>query len=106
MLYPNFMGCLSACTFEWEAGDLAMLWQMTWEHLRLEGVLAFTDLLVDRRISRKELSQYCRKRTCSVEAAISLIERLLQELVGGGPDCCCFLPDCFHHAAARRSSLS
>ena len=83
MRYPTFIGCLSACTFEWEAGDLAMLWQMTWEHLRLEGVLAFTDLLVDRRISRKELSQYCLRSTCGAEAAISLIERLLQELVGG-----------------------
>src|SRR4029434_3110613 len=120
MLYPTFMGCLSACPFEWDAGDLALLRQMTREQLRQggvlaltdllddrrleqsrqEGVLALTDLLVDRRISRRELSQYCCRRTCGVEAAISLIERLLQELVGGGPDCCCL------HAAHRCPSLS
>ena len=100
MLYHTFMGCLSACTFEWDAGDLALLRQMTREQLRQEGVLALTDLLVDRRISRRELSQYCCRRTCGVEAAISLIEGLLQELVGGGPDCCCL------HAAHRCPSLS
>lgn len=91
---------LHACTFEWDAGDLALLRQMTREQLRQEGVLALTDLLVDRRISRRELSQYCCRRTCGVEAAISLIERLLQELVGGGPDCCCL------QAAHRCPSLS
>ena len=53
MLYHTFMGCLSACTFEWDAGDLALLRQMTREQLRQEGVLALTDLLVDRRIRRK-----------------------------------------------------
>src|SRR4029434_2287989 len=44
---------LHACTFEWDAGDLALLRQMTREQLRQEGVLALTDLLVDRRISRR-----------------------------------------------------
>src|SRR4029434_1313613 len=78
MLYNTLMGCLSACPFEWDAGDLALLRQMTREQLRQEGVLALTDLLVDRRISRRELSQYCCRRTCGVEAAISLIERLVQ----------------------------
>ena len=80
MLYHTFMGCLSACTFEWDAGDLALLRQMTREQLRQEGVLALTDLLVDRKMSKKELSQYCRRRMCGVEATISLIERLLQEM--------------------------
>lgn len=84
MLYHTFMGCLSACTFEWDAGDLALLRQMTKEQLRQEGVLALTDLLVDRRISRREMSQYCCRRTCGVEAAISPFEWLLQELVDGG----------------------
>jgi len=26
-LYPTFMGCLSACIFEWDAGDLSLLRQ-------------------------------------------------------------------------------
>src|SRR4029434_3853109 len=91
MLYHTFMGCLSACTFEWDAGDLALLRQMTREQLRQEGVLALTDLLVDRRISRSELSQYCCRNwwVGNLTAAASKL-----------------LPDCFHHAAARCPSLS
>ena len=91
MLYHTFMGCLSACTFEWDAGDLALLRQMTREQLRQEGVLALTDLLVDRRISRRELSQYCCRNwwVGNLTAAASKL-----------------LPDCFHHAAARCPSLS
>ncbi|XP_042560785.1 uncharacterized protein LOC122130196 isoform X3 [Clupea harengus] len=54
------------------------------EELSREGVPDLTDLLVDRRISNKELSQFCRRRTRSVEDTISCIERLLRELGGPG----------------------
>ncbi|XP_041846871.1 uncharacterized protein LOC121643491 [Melanotaenia boesemani] len=46
-LYPTFMGCLSACIFEWDAGDLALLRQAKREQLRLEGVPGITDLLTE-----------------------------------------------------------
>ncbi|XP_038586329.1 uncharacterized protein LOC119911504 [Micropterus salmoides] len=36
-LYPTFMGCLSACIFEWDAGDLSLLRQAKREQLRQEG---------------------------------------------------------------------
>ncbi|XP_038588681.1 uncharacterized protein LOC119913343 isoform X2 [Micropterus salmoides] len=81
-LYPTFMGYLSACIFEWDAGDLSLLRQAKKEQLRQEGVPALTDLLVDRRISKKELNQYCRRRTRGEEGTISLIEQLLQTLGG------------------------
>ena len=81
-LYPTFMGCLSACIFEWDAGDLSLLRRAKREQLKLEGVPALTDAAVDARISKKELSQYCRRRTRGEEATISLIGRLLQELGG------------------------
>ena len=55
MLYLTFMGCLSACSFEWDAGDLALLHQMTREQLRQEGVPALTDLLVDRSSASTDL---------------------------------------------------
>lgn len=76
------MACLSACIFEWDAGDLALLRQAKRAQLRQKGVPAFTDLLVDTKISKKELSQYCRRRTRGEEVTISLIEQLLHELDG------------------------
>ncbi len=79
-LYPTFMGCLSACIFEWDAGDLCLLRKAKRKQLMLEGVPALTDILVDRSLSKKELSLYCRRRTRGEEATIRLIERLLQEL--------------------------
>ncbi|KAF1374347.1 hypothetical protein PFLUV_G00228130 [Perca fluviatilis] len=81
-LYPTFMGCLSACIFEWDAGDLSLLRRAKKEQLRQEGVPALSDPAVDARITKNELSQYCRRRTRGEEATISLIERLLQELGG------------------------
>ncbi len=81
-LYPTFMGCLSACIFEWDAGDLCLLRQAKRKQLMQEGVPALTDILVDRSISKKELSLYCRRKTRGEEATIRLIERLLQELRG------------------------
>ncbi|RXN22060.1 hypothetical protein ROHU_036759 [Labeo rohita] len=81
-LYPTFMGSLSVCIFEWDAGDLSLLRQAKRKQLMQEGVPAITDILVDRSISKKELGLYCRRRTRGEEATIRLIERLLQELRG------------------------
>ena len=77
MLMPSFMGSLSACIFEWNAGDLTLL--------RQEGVPDITDHLVDTRIGKEELSQYCRRMTRGEETTIILIEQLLQTL-GGAND--------------------
>ena len=81
-LYPTFMGCLSACIFEWDAGDLTLLRQAKREQLRQEGVPALSNRLVDSKISKKELSQFCCRRTRGEEATIRLIEQLLQKLGG------------------------
>ena len=81
-LYPTFMGCLSACIFEWDASDLALLRQAKREQLLQEGVPTITDKLVDSRITKKDLAQFCRRRTRGEEATIQLIERLLKELGG------------------------
>ncbi|KAL0150590.1 hypothetical protein M9458_054183 [Cirrhinus mrigala] len=81
-LYPTFMGSLSVCIFEWDAGDLSLLRQAKRKQLMQEGVPAITDILVDRSISKKELGLYCRRRTRGEDATICLAERLLQELWG------------------------
>ncbi len=98
-LYPTFMGCLSAYIFEWDAGDLTLLQQAKRQQFRQEGVPALTDLLVDMRITKKELSQYCCKederrgghhqphRAVAAEAG-----RAKQERPHGGATAPCLVP--------------
>ncbi|KAI9541920.1 hypothetical protein NQZ68_026385 [Dissostichus eleginoides] len=81
-LYPTFMGCLSACIFEWDARDLTLLRQAKRALLVKEGVPGLTDQMVDGKISKKELSLYCRRRTRGEVATITLIEQLLEKLGG------------------------
>ncbi|KAJ4934746.1 hypothetical protein JOQ06_007529 [Pogonophryne albipinna] len=47
-----------------------------------EGVPGLTDQMVDGKISKKELSLYCRRRTRGEVATITLIEQLLEKLGG------------------------
>ncbi|KAJ4928157.1 hypothetical protein JOQ06_015954 [Pogonophryne albipinna] len=81
-LYPTFMGCLSACIFEWDARDLTLLRQAKRALLVQEGVPGLTDQMVDGKISKKELSLYCRRRTRGEVATITLIEQLLEKTGG------------------------
>ncbi|MCI4379009.1 hypothetical protein PGIGA_G00222900 [Pangasianodon gigas] len=79
-LYPTFKTRLSACIFEWDPHDIALLRRAKREQLEDERLPLVTDDLVNRRISRKELALYCRLRTRGVEATVHLIDHLLQEL--------------------------
>lgn len=81
-LYPVFMSRLSACIFEWDPDDVALLRRAKREQLQEEGVPVITNDLVERRISKKELALYCRRRTRGVESTTRHIDRLLQELKG------------------------
>ncbi|XP_033990646.1 uncharacterized protein LOC117486326 [Trematomus bernacchii] len=76
------MGCLSACIFEWDARDLTLLRQAKRALLVQEGVPGLTDQMVDEKISKKELSLYCRRRTHGEVATLTLIEQLLEKLGG------------------------
>ncbi|KAI4800930.1 hypothetical protein KUCAC02_006195 [Chaenocephalus aceratus] len=81
MLHSRF-SCLSACIFEWDARDPTLLRQAKRALLVQEGVPGFTDQMVDGKISKKELSLYCRRRTRGEVATITLIEQLLENLGG------------------------
>ena len=59
-----------------------LLRQAKREELRKEGVPVVSDSLVDSRITKAQLAQYCRRRTRGEEATIRMVERLLQELRG------------------------
>ena len=61
---------------------MALLRRAKREELRREGVPVLSDSLVDSRISKAQLAQYCRRRTRGEEATIRMVERLLQELMG------------------------
>ncbi|XP_053091155.1 uncharacterized protein LOC113534513 isoform X1 [Pangasianodon hypophthalmus] len=79
-LYPTFMARLSACIFEWDPHDVTLLRRAKREQLEDERLPLITDDLVNRRISKKELALYCRRRTRGVETTVRLIDHLLQEL--------------------------
>ncbi|CAL8240431.1 unnamed protein product [Merluccius merluccius] len=81
-LYATFMSCLSACIFEWDPEDIALLRRAVTEQLRQEGVRVISDVLVDKRITKKDLAFYCRRRTCGEDTTFRLIDQLLQELMG------------------------
>ncbi|XP_032363322.1 uncharacterized protein LOC116676024 [Etheostoma spectabile] len=66
-LYPTFMSCLSAAYL---GGMQETSLCCGGQRLRQEGVPAMTDHVVDAKISKKELSQYCLRRTRGKEATI------------------------------------
>ncbi|CAL8329146.1 unnamed protein product [Merluccius merluccius] len=81
-LYATFMSCLSACIFEWDPEDIALLCRAVTEELRQEGVRAISVGLVDKHITKKDLAFYCRRRTRGEDTTFRLIDQLLQELMG------------------------
>lgn len=81
-LYPIFMARLSACIFEWDAGDLAELRRAKREQLTQEGWPTLTDTEVDRRITKAELALHCRRRTRGTDNTIRLLDMLIGELSG------------------------
>jgi len=81
-LYATFMSCLSACIFEWDPEDIALLRHAVADQLRQEGVGVISDDLVDKRITKKDLAIYCRRRTRGEDTTVRLIDQLLQEVMG------------------------
>ncbi|XP_061077259.1 uncharacterized protein LOC133111127 [Conger conger] len=81
-LYPIFMARLSACIFEWDAGDLAQLRRAKREQLTQEGWPVLMDAEVDKHISKAELALHCKRRTRGTDNTISLVDMLTEELIG------------------------
>ncbi|MED6249845.1 hypothetical protein ATANTOWER_020645 [Ataeniobius toweri] len=78
-LYPLYMSCMSACIFEWDAGDLALLREAKAQQLQAQG-LSSAD--VDRHLTREELALHCRRRTRGVTTTVKLLEELFDVLMG------------------------
>lgn len=83
-LYPIFMARLSACIFEWDAEDLALLRRAKREQLTKEGLptASLTDVIVDNCITKAELALHCRRRTRGTDNTIRLLGKLIEELSG------------------------
>lgn len=81
-LYPIFMSSLSACIFELDPLDVSLLRRAKRGQLVCEGVPSVSGALVDKNITKAQLATCCKRRTRGEEVTISMIDRLLQELMG------------------------
>lgn len=91
-LYPIFMSGLSACIFEWDATDLALLREAKRGQLQSQGLSSLTDDDLNDRLSRDELAQHCRRRTRGEETIAQLLEELLRILLESSGDDSCEVP--------------
>ncbi|XP_031423253.1 uncharacterized protein LOC116220492 isoform X2 [Clupea harengus] len=78
-VYPIFMSRLSACIFEWDAADLALLCEAKTQQLQCQGL---SSLDITKRLSREELALHCRRRTRGELTTTRMLEELLQMLMG------------------------
>ncbi|XP_056614654.1 uncharacterized protein LOC130429852 [Triplophysa dalaica] len=82
-LYGLFMAKLSACIFEWDEGDVALLKEAKRRELeQCQGVTGLTDELLMRKLNPKQLAKHCRRRTRGTEVT----ERLIGETLEGFKD--------------------
>ena len=78
-LYGPFMRQLSACIFEWDAGDVCRLLEAKRSELEGEhGMVGLTEAEVSRQIGRKEMALHCRRRTRGSAATKVLLLDLLE----------------------------
>ena len=78
-LYPTFMSQVSACIFEWDAGDMALLREAKSRQLQAQGLS--TDH-VDKHLTTEEKTLHCRRRTRGEETTIKLLDDLFARLSG------------------------
>ena len=101
-LYSVFLSKLSACIFEWDAGDLALLREAKQAQLSAKG-MSYAD--VSQHITRRELEKHCRRCTRGTDKTTLLIQALLRDSTGTVP---AVLPDWYGEegwAAAARLQM-
>ncbi|KAI7797574.1 hypothetical protein IRJ41_016769, partial [Triplophysa rosa] len=78
-LYGLFMAKLSACIFEWDEGDVALLREAKRRELeQRQDVTGLTDELLMSKLNPKQLAQHCRRRTRGAEVTEQLITETLE----------------------------
>lgn len=80
-LYPTFMARMSACIFEWDAGDVKKLREAKRAQLAEQGWPHLSERQLDRHITKAELELHCRRRTRGEEETIRLLDQLISELM-------------------------
>ena len=81
-LYGTFMAKLSACIFEWDAGDYTQLHAAKSAELQQQGITGISCEDVSRRLTRQELQRHCRRRTRGSEATTKLLQQVIEVLDG------------------------
>ncbi|XP_069000216.1 uncharacterized protein [Embiotoca jacksoni] len=82
-LYPTFMRQLSHCIFEVDPGDARRLGEAKRSELEgKHGMVGLTDAEVIERISKKEWSFHCRRRTRGAVETALLVQELLDTFGG------------------------
>ncbi|XP_066522256.1 uncharacterized protein [Hoplias malabaricus] len=76
-LYGIFMAKLSACIFEWDAGDVARLREAVQTELKGKGITHSTEDELTAKLSAKLLARHCRRRTRGARETKQLIDQLL-----------------------------
>ncbi|XP_056224228.1 uncharacterized protein LOC130163831 [Seriola aureovittata] len=76
------MSRLSACLFEWDAADLALLCEAKKQQLQSRGLSLPADGDIRKYLSREELALHCWRRTRGEETTVQLLEELLRLFMG------------------------
>ena len=79
-LYGALMSGISACIFEWDSGDVALLERAKRAQLKAGGVTEPSPAAVRLAITRGDLARHCRRRTAGVHTTTDKMEALLLEL--------------------------
>ncbi|KAK7898989.1 hypothetical protein WMY93_019842 [Mugilogobius chulae] len=80
-LYPTFMARMSACIFEWDAGDVNKLREAKRAQLNEQGWPHLSEKQLDWHITKAELELHCRRRTRGEDETIRLLDQLIGELM-------------------------
>ena len=79
-LYGTLIACLSACLFDWDAGDVALLERAKLAQLRADGMAEPAVGAARWTITRRELVRHCRPRTVGVQATVDKVQHMLLEM--------------------------
>ncbi|KAI4900998.1 hypothetical protein NFI96_017932, partial [Prochilodus magdalenae] len=81
--YGLFMAKLSSCIFEWDAADVATLWEAVRAEMEeKQGILGLTEEQLNNKLTPELLARHCRRCTRGAQLTEELIGQLLAAFRG------------------------
>ncbi|XP_078495351.1 uncharacterized protein LOC144750182 [Ciona intestinalis] len=77
-LYGEFLVRLSACIFEYDPNDLQQLTLARLQEIKVAGLPACTNKEARRKLTKRERTRHCRRRTRGAERTKEMIGQLLE----------------------------